>query len=127
VRPIRVAAASITGVFVALIVGCVGDPARFRAIEKDRAAMVAAGKAAGVIDSGLPANCTRAIVDSNWGTIDEERRDRRCSRFARRGVLVFHRAGRRWQFVAAGRDFHAFGGCPIKGVPTGVARRLRLC
>src|SRR4051812_6530914 len=61
------------------------DPA---GLGKDKQAMVAVGKAAGVIARRLPANCTRVYVgvDRRWGTIDApawNRDDKRCTPYSR--------------------------------------------
>jgi hypothetical protein len=48
---------------------------------------------------------------------------RACRRVAANGVIIEHRTARGWQFVTAGSSFQ----CPIKGVPTRVARDLAVC
>lgn len=46
-----------------------------------------------------------------------------CKRVAANGVIIEHRTTRGWRFVIAGSSFT----CPIKGVPSAVARDFRLC
>jgi hypothetical protein len=46
-----------------------------------------------------------------------------CQRVAANGVIIEHRTSGRWRFVTVGSSFQ----CPIKGVPTRVARDLRVC
>lgn len=48
---------------------------------------------------------------------------RACLRVAANGVTIEHRTARGWMFVTAGSSFQ----CPIKGVPTRVARDLNVC
>jgi hypothetical protein len=46
-----------------------------------------------------------------------------CQRVAANGVIVEHRTTRGWRFVTVGSSFT----CPIRGVPSAVARDFRLC
>jgi len=46
-----------------------------------------------------------------------------CKRVAANGVIIEHRTTRGWRFVAVGTRFT----CPIKGVPSAVARDFGLC
>jgi glucose/arabinose dehydrogenase len=46
-----------------------------------------------------------------------------CQRVAANGVIIEHRTKGRWRFVTVGSSFQ----CPIKGVPTRVARDLGVC
>ena len=46
-----------------------------------------------------------------------------CLRVAANGVIIEHRGTHGWQFVTVGSDLR----CPIKGVPTAVARDLGVC
>lgn len=48
---------------------------------------------------------------------------RACMRVAANGVIIEHRTARGWQFVTVGSSFQ----CPVKGVPTRVARDLGVC
>jgi hypothetical protein len=46
-----------------------------------------------------------------------------CMRVAANGVIIEHHTAREWRFVTVGSSFT----CPIKGVPTRVARDLGVC
>jgi hypothetical protein len=46
-----------------------------------------------------------------------------CRRVAANGVIIEHKAAHGWRFVAVGSTFR----CPIKGVPSRVARDLGAC
>jgi hypothetical protein len=46
-----------------------------------------------------------------------------CQRVAANGVIIEHRTRGAWRFVTVGSAFH----CPVKGVPTRVARDLGVC
>lgn len=46
-----------------------------------------------------------------------------CQRVAANGVIIEHRASGRWRLVTVGSTL----GCPIRGVPTPVARDLGFC
>ena len=46
-----------------------------------------------------------------------------CLRVAANGVIVEHRGTRGWRLVTVGSSFR----CPIKGLPSAVARDLRVC
>lgn len=48
---------------------------------------------------------------------------RACQRVAANGVIIEHHAKRSWRFVTVGSSFR----CPIKGVPSRVARDLGVC
>ena len=48
---------------------------------------------------------------------------RACKRVAANGVIIEHKTSRGWQFVTVGSSLT----CPIKGVPTAVARDLGVC
>lgn len=48
---------------------------------------------------------------------------RACLRVAANGVIIEHRTKRGWRFVTVGSSFR----CPIKGLPTTVARDLDVC
>jgi glucose/arabinose dehydrogenase len=46
-----------------------------------------------------------------------------CQRVAANGVIIEHRTKGRWRFVTVGSSFQ----CPVKGLPTRVARDLGIC
>lgn len=102
----------------------------FTVLDPQRSAMVAAAKAAGLIDHRLPADCTRVYVSDNWGSIDQplwDQKDPRCSPFSRKLMVVFHQVGGKWNIVAVRRTFGNFGPCAVPRVPAGVSRRLPIC
>ena len=106
-------------------------------MDREQGQLAKAGKAAGLIDHGLPDNCVRIVVSSPPDPIGSPRfavldqpawrsGDSRCAR-SRAGVIVFQRSGKQWRVVRTASDFEKFGGCPVRPVPTPLAKRLRLC
>ena len=105
-------------VLAAVVAGCFATAD----LSKDKAAMVAVAKAAGVIDRRLPPNCTRIYRRGDWGTIDDDpawhRDDKRCTSFSRKAMLVFRRASERWILVTVKRSgYGRFGSCAVDGGP----------
>lgn len=120
------------GLLIAVWLGGCSAPSTLDKVDNNRAGMVAAGKAAGAVRSGLPSDCVRTYLASggDWGTIDEPAEngnDERCTPFSRRGMLIFHKARGRWRLVAVRRTYGHYGDCAVKGVPRSIARQLPLC
>jgi hypothetical protein len=67
---------------------------------------------------------TVSTVDHNYATTTwPARLSRACMRVAANGVVIEHRTRQGWHFVTVGSSFQ----CPIKGVPSRVARDLGVC
>ena len=67
---------------------------------------------------------TISTVNHNYAAVTwPEKLSRACLRVAANGVIIEHRQTHGWHFVTVGSSFR----CPIKGVPTPVARDLRVC
>jgi hypothetical protein len=60
-----------------------------------------------------------SYADATW----PKRLSSECEKVAGNGVIVEHLQNNAWHFVAVGSSFQ----CPIKGVPTSVARDLGVC
>jgi hypothetical protein len=67
---------------------------------------------------------TISTVNRNYAAVTwPAKLSRACVRVAANGVIIEHRTTRGWRFVTVGSAFR----CPIKGVPTPVARDLSVC
>ena len=67
---------------------------------------------------------TISTVNQRYAELTWPRKlSRACRRVAANGVIIEHRSTRGWRFVTVGSSFT----CPIKGVPSAVARDFRLC
>jgi hypothetical protein len=67
---------------------------------------------------------TVSTVNSRYSELTwPQRLSSACLRVAANGVIIERRGTHGWQFVTVGSDLR----CPIKGVPTPVARDLGVC
>ena len=67
---------------------------------------------------------TISTVNTHYATATWPRKlSRACLRVAADGVIIEHQTARGWTLVSDGSDLR----CPIKGVPTRVARDLKVC
>ncbi len=77
--------------------------------------------------SKAQANCqsvTISSVNQEYAALTWPRKlSRACMKVAANGVIIEHDGSRGWQLVTVGSSFS----CPVKGVPTPVARDLRIC
>jgi hypothetical protein len=77
--------------------------------------------------SGSQAACqvvTISTVNQSYASATwPARLSKACQRVAANGVIIEHRKHGRWRFVSVGSSFQ----CPIRGVPTRVARDLGVC
>jgi hypothetical protein len=77
--------------------------------------------------SKAQANCesvTISTVNQEYAALAWPRKlSRACMKVAANGVIIEHDTSRGWQLVTVGSSFS----CPLKGVPTPVARDLRIC
>ncbi len=110
-----------------LLVVCATALARRRASAGERTAVVNAAVAQSALSHGQGA-CVEvyiSTVSSHWASIDfpQPPKNAHCAALAANGVLLMHRVSGHWKYVAGGSDFR----CPIRGVPTPVARDLRVC
>jgi hypothetical protein len=97
-----------------------------RATKAERSAVLAAVVRQGQLSKGQAACQFVTISTANHyyaTTTWPARLSRACMRVAANGVIIEHRTARGWQFVTVGSGFR----CPIKGVPTRVARDLGVC
>jgi hypothetical protein len=123
-------AVKLSRVLVLLGVACALIPAAAfahrRATKAERTAVLAAVVRQGQL-SKAQAACqivTISTANHHYGaTTWPAKLSRACTRVAANGVIIEHRTARGWQFVTVGSSFQ----CPIKGVPTRVARDLGVC
>lgn len=77
--------------------------------------------------SQTQANCQVVMistVDRHYAALRwPARLSRACSRVAADGVIIEHLKRSRWHLVTAGSSFR----CPIRGIPSRVARDLGVC
>jgi ribosomal protein S14 len=67
---------------------------------------------------------TISTVNRNYAAVTwPAKLSRACLRVAANGVIIEHRQSSGWHFVTVGSAIR----CPIKGVPTRVARDLSVC
>jgi hypothetical protein len=67
---------------------------------------------------------TISTVNQNYASATwPAKLSRACQRVAANGVIIEHRAKGNWRFVTVGSSFQ----CPVKGLPTRVARDLGIC
>lgn len=96
------------------------------ATSSERSAIVAAAVHQGEV-SATQAACqavTVSTVNQGYASLSwPARLSRQCAQVAANGVIVEMKTGASWQVVAAGSSFQ----CPIKNVPTTVARDLGVC
>lgn len=92
----------------------------------ERASVLAAAVHQGEI-SGTQAACqmvTISTVNQGYAVLAwPNKLSRACAQVAANGRIVELRKGTSWQLVAAGSSFQ----CPIRAVPTSVARDLGVC
>jgi hypothetical protein len=97
-----------------------------RATKGERSAVLAAVVRQGQL-SRAQAACqvvTVSTVNTSYASTSWPRKlSKACMRVAADGVIVEHRKQGKWRFVTVGSSFQ----CPIKGVPTKVARDLGVC
>jgi hypothetical protein len=97
-----------------------------RATKAERATILAAVVEQGQL-SKAQAACqvvTISTVNRHYAAVTWPRKlSRACIRVAANGVIIEHQTARGWKFVTVGSSFR----CPIKGVPTRVARDLGVC
>jgi hypothetical protein len=97
-----------------------------RATSAERSAILAAVVRQGEL-SKAQAACqvvTTSTVNQNYASLAwPAKLSRACMRVAANGVIIEHRTRGRWRFLAVGSSFR----CPIKGVPSQVARDLGVC
>jgi hypothetical protein len=111
-----------------LAIAAVASPAlaHRRATKSERSAILAAVVTQGQL-SKAQADCqvvTISTVDQHYAAVTWPRKlSRACRRVAANGVIIEHRTARGWRFVTVGSSFQ----CPIRGVPTRVARDLGVC
>ncbi len=100
--------------------------ARQLATRSQHAAMVAAGVAAHDINK-QQGPCMQgwvSTVNRSYGMlIFTPPWTAYCRKWAADGYALFHRVRGHWRFVTAGSDLR----CPIRGIPTRVARDLKVC
>ena len=113
-----------------LVVACAVIPAAAfahrRATKAERTAVRAAVVRQGQLSKAQAACQVVTISTANHNyaaTTWPAKLSRACMRVAANGVTIEHRTARGWQFVTVGSSFQ----CPIKGVPTRVARDLGVC
>ncbi len=97
-----------------------------RASKSERAAILAAVVQQGQLTKAQAACQVVSIstVDQRYAAVTWPRKlSRACKRVAANGVIIEHRRRGHWRFVTVGSSFQ----CPIKGVPTRVARDLGVC
>ena len=120
--PTRVIAASLLAIALIPAVAF----AHRRATKTERAAILAAVVKQGQLSSAQAA-CqvvTISTVNQQYAATTWPRKlSRACQRVAANGVIIEHKTAGRWKFVAAGSSFQ----CPIKGLPSRVARDLGVC
>ena len=67
---------------------------------------------------------TISTVNSSYASASWPKRlSKSCEKVAANGVIIEHLQANAWHFVTVGSSFQ----CPIKGVPTPVARDLGVC
>jgi hypothetical protein len=97
-----------------------------RATKPERRAILAAVVQQGQL-SKTQAACqvvTVSTVNQRYAALRWPKRlSRACMKVAANGVIVEYRTTRGWRLVTVGSEFS----CPIKGVPTTVARDLGVC
>jgi ribosomal protein S14 len=97
-----------------------------RATKSERTAILKAVVRQGEL-SRAQASCQKVIISSvnhtYAATTWPAKLSRACLRVAANGVIIEHQTSHGWQFVTVGSSFS----CPIKGVPTRVARDLGVC
>jgi hypothetical protein len=99
-------------------------------LDKRRSSLVDDAKRAGLIDTRLPANCTRILSNSSWVAIDQplwNLKERRCSSHSHKAMIVFHKVGGSWRIVTVRKQFGHFGSCRVPGVPLAVSRTFPFC
>jgi hypothetical protein len=97
-----------------------------RATKAERSAVLAAVVRQGQLSKAQAACQVVTISTPNHhyaATTWPAKLSRACMRVAANGVIIEHRAAHGWQFVTVGSSFQ----CPIKGVPSRVARDLGVC
>lgn len=119
-----------TRLLVVLLVGMVLIPAAALAHQRATRAQRAAILAAVVRQDELSraqANCqvvTISTVNRDYAALTwPSRLSHACLRVAANGVIIEHRTPHGWKFVTVGSSFQ----CPVKAVPTPVARDLGIC
>lgn len=67
---------------------------------------------------------TISTVNQNYASVTwPAKLSKACQRVAANGVIIEHRTNGHWRFVTVGSSFQ----CPVKGLPTRVARDLGIC
>ena len=97
-----------------------------RATKAERSAVLAAVVRQGQLSKAQAACQVVTISTANHyyaATTWPAKLSRACMRVAANGVIIEHRTAHGWQFETVGSSFQ----CPIKGVPTRVARDLGVC
>jgi hypothetical protein len=97
-----------------------------RASKAERAAILAAVVRQGQL-SNAQAACqvvTISTVNRHYAvTAWPKKLSSACKRVAANGMIIEHRTKRGWRLVTVGSSFR----CPVKGVPSPVARDLGVC
>jgi hypothetical protein len=121
-RPTRVLAA----LLLALVLIPAAALAHRRATRAERTAILAAVVKQGQLTKAQAAcqTVTISTVDQHYAKLAWPKKlSRACERVAADGVIIEHRTAGGWKFVTVGSSFQ----CPIKGVPSRVARDLGVC
>ncbi len=113
-------------IFAALAVVPAAAIAHRRATKPERTAILAAvvrqhqlSKAQATCQVVTISTVNQRYAESSW----PRKLSSACQRVAANGVIIEHRTARGWRFVTVGSSFT----CPIKGVPSAVARDFGLC